>query len=194
MSSVTALTPFEDEDFVLEGFLALRAPEGYKAELIDGEIVVTPPPDGDHEDIVGTIVWQIARSSASELSYAPNKGLILPCMNAKGRDQRVIPDATFALKEKRLFHGAEPWMPAQGVDLVLEVTSSKPERDRETKRRCYAEAGIPLYLLVDRQHQTVSLFSGPRNDDYSEAAWVPVGKSLALPKPLDFELDTAQFI
>jgi hypothetical protein len=31
-------------DFLLEEFLKLETPEGYRAELIDGEIVMTPPP------------------------------------------------------------------------------------------------------------------------------------------------------
>lgn len=33
-----------DADVLLEGFLALDTPEGFRAELIDGEIVVSPPP------------------------------------------------------------------------------------------------------------------------------------------------------
>lgn len=53
--------PLTQAEVLLEGFLALDTPEGFRAELIEGEIVVTPPPDGDHEDYIGLIVDQVAR-------------------------------------------------------------------------------------------------------------------------------------
>jgi len=62
----------------------------------------------------------------------------------------VIPDVTIAPVELDLFFGADGWMPPEGVAAVVEITSSKPDRDRMVKRHCYAKAGVPLYLLVDR--------------------------------------------
>ncbi len=32
---------------LLQTFLALDVPQGFRAELIEGEIVVSPPPDGE---------------------------------------------------------------------------------------------------------------------------------------------------
>lgn len=78
--------------------------------------------------------------------------------------------------------------------MVLEVTSAKPERDRGVKRHCYAKAGIPLYLLVDRADQSVTLFSEPDAavEDYREDVRVTFGKPLDLPEPFAFTLDTSQ--
>ncbi|MCZ9345028.1 Uma2 family endonuclease, partial [Streptomyces sp. TRM76130] len=106
----------------------------------------------------------------------------------------AIPDGTFAPTRLRLYRGAEPWMPCEGVAMVLEVTSTKPQADREAKRRCYARGGIPLYLLVDRETSAVTLFSDPERDDYRDHHTRPLGKPLTLPDPFAFDLDTADFL
>ncbi|MEU5213268.1 Uma2 family endonuclease [Streptomyces sp. NPDC020742] len=106
----------------------------------------------------------------------------------------MIPDATFAPTELDLFLDAEPWMPSDGVALVMEVTSSNPERDWKAKRHCYARAGIPLYLLVDRSKAAITLFSDPSGDDYVGNNTAPLGKPLPLPAPFSFELETTDFL
>ena len=70
--------------------------------------------------------------------------------------------------------------------MVVEVTSTKPDRDREAKRHCYARGGIPLYLLVDREKSDVTLFSDPEGADYRQHGTVPFGKQLDLPAPFSF--------
>ncbi|MFI1563176.1 Uma2 family endonuclease [Streptomyces sp. NPDC020490] len=185
--------PLTQAEVLLEGFLALDTPEGFRAELIDGEIVVTPPPDGDHEDYIGLIVEEVIRKSRTRMQFAGNKGLKLRSGGGCPKDH-AIPDATFAPMELRLYRGAEPWMPCDGVAMVLEVTSTKPAADREAKRRCYARGGIPLYLLVDREAASVTLFSEPRNDDYRQVCTLPFGKPLPLPEPFAFELETTDFL
>lgn len=50
-----------------------------------------------------------------------------------------------------------------GADLVMEVMSpDDPERDAETKRREYAEAGIPEYWLVNPMAETITVFALPK--------------------------------
>ena len=180
-------------DILLEGFLALDTPEGFRAELIEGEIVVTPPPDGDHEKYISRVLRQVIRRSVVDMDVSGNKGLKSPSA-AEWPRNHVIPDLTFAPAEADLFGGADSWMPCAGVAMVLEVTSSRPSADREVKRRCYARGGIPLYLLVDRDTSTVTLFTDPESGDYRELHAVTFGKPVPLPEPFAFDLDTADFL
>lgn len=128
------------QKLLLDWFVDLDTPEGLRAELVEGEVVVTPVPDGHHEHCISRIVGPVHRRSQTGMQFSGNKGLKL--RNAEGHPQdHVIPDGTFAPKQLRLYRGADPWMPCAGVVMVLEVTSSKPKTDRETKRRCYARGG-----------------------------------------------------
>ncbi|MFI7399673.1 Uma2 family endonuclease [Streptomyces sp. NPDC049541] len=185
--------PLTQEEVLLEGFLALDTPEGFRAELIEGEIVVTPPPDGEHEKYISRIVRQVIKRSATEMDFSGNKGLRLRSGEACPKNH-VVPDVTLAPLERDLFGGADSWMPCDGVVMVLEVTSTKPRADREAKRRCYARGGIPFHLLVDRDAASVTLFSDPEKDDYRELCTRPFGKPLTLPAPFAFDLDTTDFL
>lgn len=182
-----------ENDLLEDSFLALETPEGYRAELIEREIVVTPPPAGDHEDHFSNIVRQVMRGSATDMDISGHKGLLLRTDDGQANNY-LIPDLTFAPHELRLFRGAPSWMEPDGVAMVGEITSSRPERDRQIKRRCYARAGIPFYLLVDRDAGTVTLYSEPSVDDYKEIFAVSFGKSLPLPEPFGFELETSDFL
>lgn len=191
--TAVAHEPTTPAEGLLEIFLSLDTPEGFRAELIEGEIVVTPPPDGNHEDYIGLIMKQVIRRSRTDMDFSGNKGLKLRSGGGRPKDH-AIPDGTFAPTKLRLHRGADSWMPCDGVAMVLEVTSTKPKSDREAKRRCYARGGIPLYLLVDRETSSVTLFSEPENDDYPELRTRPFGKPLTIPEPFAFELDTADFL
>lgn len=182
--------PDESAEILLADFLTFDAPEGYRAELIDGEIVVTPPPDGRHGSDIYRLLAQFVQKSSTALEFSPQTGLIVPSQENPGGD-RFIPDGVFA--PASLLRNAPSWMPPKGVALVLEVTSSRADLDRNAKRYAYAAAEIPLYLLVDRQRRKVTLFSHPTRGDYTQTNDAAFGDKLALPGPFDFELDTAPF-
>ncbi|GAA1068851.1 Uma2 family endonuclease [Kitasatospora nipponensis] len=172
-----------DEHALVEAFLALETPEGFKAELIEGKIVVTPPPDGEHETVIGRIVRQVFTEGPKEVDFAPGKGLVVP-------DGHYIPDATFA--RRGAFSAADSWWKPEGVLMVLEVTSRRPGKDREEKRTGYAAAGIPLHLLVDRQAGLVVLHSDPEGAEYRGVTQAAIGEPLDLPAPFGFALDTGE--
>ncbi|WP_216912060.1 Uma2 family endonuclease [Nocardia noduli] len=196
MTAATAHDSQRDPaDVLLEGFHALETPEGFRAELIEGEIIVTPPPTGSHEENISTLISQVFGQSAVKVTFSANKGLVMERGGLCPKNH-VIPDGVFvpagSLKD------APPWMSVDNVMMVLEVTSSKPDRDRTTKRFCYARAGVPLYLLLDRGKQATTLLSepggGPDLIDYRQEIRVPFGKPLELPSPFSFTLDTTDFV
>jgi Uma2 family endonuclease len=73
------------------------------------------------------------------------------------------PDVLFMRREHAARRHGSYW---RGADLVMEVMSSNdPRRDKETKRREYAQAGIPEYWLVDPAEKIVTVFILPENAD-----------------------------
>lgn len=71
------------------------------------------------------------------------------------------PDLLFMFDHNRYRVRQQYW---DGADLVMEIVSpDDPARDLETKRREYAQAGIPEYWLVNPQNETITVFTLPEN-------------------------------
>jgi Uma2 family endonuclease len=160
--------------------LDAQLPEGYRAEFIEGTIIVTPPADRPHESVFSRITNQLIRKAAIEFDISGGCGLSTPL-------GRFIPDMTVA--ERGTFDEGPSWGDARGILLVLETTASHPAIDREAKRRAYAAAGIPLYLLVDRKAREVALFSTPEGEKYHAELRVAFGKPIELPEPFSCTLE-----
>jgi len=158
-----------------------RLPPEYRAELIAGVIIVNPPPDGDHEQIFAKLTSRLTRLSAVDVEISGHRGLQTPFGN-------FIPDLT--VSEPDVFGDKPPWGTPLGILMLVEITSTQNRSDREDKRRAYAAAGIPLYLLVDRQNCESVLFSAPdvEAEDYVADIRVPFGSPLPLPEPFSFTL------
>ncbi|MFF2628911.1 Uma2 family endonuclease [Kitasatospora griseola] len=172
----------EPEDpHLLEDFLALEAPEGYRIELVGGEIVLSPPHDGGHAIAISRVVEQVFRAGC-EFDLGCHKGLVVP-------GGHFIPDAVFT--EYGAMDGQPPWWKPSGVVMVLEVASRLPARERKIKRSSYAAAGIARYLVLDLREREVVLHERPGRGDYGMTTTVRSG-DLLLPEPFGFALDTAE--
>lgn len=76
--------------------------------------------------------------------------------------------------------------------MVAEVTSFDSDtdrRDRVEKPRAYAEAGIPVHLLIDRDSAEVVVHSGPDGVRYESVRILPFGRTVELPEPVGIVLD-----
>ncbi|MDJ1645424.1 Uma2 family endonuclease [Streptomyces sp. J15] len=103
--------------------------------------------------------------------------------------EHYVPD--IAVVPEDLARGGGALLPDQTL-LIVEVTSeSNAETDRVVKRRRYAEYGAPLYLLVDRMENSLTLFSEPGQLGYTRVDGPhPYGTTLHLPAPFDIDIDT----
>jgi hypothetical protein len=90
--------------------------------------------------------------------------------------------------------------PIDMIALVGEVTSTNHETDTGPKLRAYAAAGVPIYVLINRNAKTAHCYADPNlsGDDPTEAYYaaeskVDLGEPLPLPAPYP-TLDTAPFL
>ncbi|MFD8064041.1 Uma2 family endonuclease [Streptomyces cyaneofuscatus] len=168
--------------------LARSAPETVTLELVNGKLVVKPVPDGDH----GTIFMWLLRQCMQhrpDLDLHPEQGLMVEAY----RQGRARPDG--ALAPRRHFAGQGGWAPAEGVLMTVEVTSydrDTDRRDRYEKPHGYAAAGIPVYLLTDRESGTLVVHSEPDKGRYRQRLSYDYGDTVALPHPVDITLDTEE--
>lgn len=168
--------------------ISAAAPEGWRVELIEGEVHVTPPANTEHEHIVSELSGQV-RDQRRELDRFTGLGLLVPEATVTGK---VIPDLVVA--PKGVFPPHTEYNDPGPVLLVGEVTSrSTADVDRGGKLRGYAAAGIPVYLLVDREAGVIRIYSEPANGWYTHSEETALAKTVTLPDPLGIELDTAEF-
>ncbi|MCD0448993.1 Uma2 family endonuclease [Actinocorallia sp. API 0066] len=165
----------------------LAVPEGFKAELIDGEIILSPSPPRLHARLIRAIEaqllaghdgWECSLEQTIEHPKFPD----LP-----QPDLALVPFSDDAAEDGT-------WWPAEEVLLAVEVLShSNSTNDTVAKPRLYARFGIPLYLIVDPFGGQCTLYAKPREGQYEDKIAFPFGAPVALPAPVAVELDTTRF-
>jgi Uma2 family endonuclease len=162
-------------------------PEDVRIELIEGELIMSPSGSVSHSRTISALIDQVmdvVRGHNWELHT------MMTAHVAQTRE-RLIPDLMIAARDAPEFSEWE--LLSSGVLLVAEVVSpSSRRRDREAKRRAYAQGQVPLYLLIDpfADPPAVTIFSEPGEDGYQAARTAAPGQPLELPEPFGLLLDT----
>ncbi|WP_418957888.1 Uma2 family endonuclease [Streptomyces tritici] len=166
------------------------SPRGWRVELIECQVHVTGMSDGGHATAVAELTDQVVGGRLSP-TLRPYTGIGLRTRGRHGTEC-FLPDLVVAPKGS--FDDQQEWHVPDAVLLVGEVTcASTAGRDRVQKIRCYARAGIPVYLLIDREAGEAVVCSEPDGDDYAHKAIHKLGTKVPLPAPLGFVLDSAEF-
>ncbi|MEU6352389.1 Uma2 family endonuclease [Streptomyces sp. NPDC047072] len=166
--------------------LERHAPETVRLEFIRGKVQVKPVTDGNHDQIVAWL-QRLCMQHRPELWLYGDRGMKVE----RYRKGRARPDGVLAPFGFPVGHG--DWSEAAGVLMAVEVTSHDSDthqRDRVDKPDGYAATGIPVYLLIDRDDCTVTVFTHPEDGRYRQQVNKPFGATVQLPEPVNILLDT----
>ncbi|MCX4823897.1 Uma2 family endonuclease [Streptomyces sp. NBC_01142] len=167
---------------------------GYRVEIIGGVITVAPPPDGAHARALTKLMspFMVAGLDGGETEVLQAVGLWLP----GGPDDYAIPDLAVvdADFEEHLVEN-NSYDPAV-FRLVLEVTSTNYQSDLRNKVAAYAEAKIPVYVIIDRKHTRVHVLTEPVAGAYDQHRVHAPGEQITLPDSIGAEvkLDVAALL
>lgn len=161
-----------------------NAPEDKRYELHDGDLVVVPAPEEQHQDVVGALFIAISLFVRERML---GRVYIAPFDILFTNTDVVQPDVIFVSNDKLDIITPDN---IQGApDLVIEVLSpSTAHRDRTFKRALYARHGVNEFWLVDIDARTIEILllgSG----GYETIATYGAGDVLASPSLIGFTLN-----
>lgn len=160
--------------------------EGFKIEIIEGAIVLSPQ---------RSVHWKIILSCVMQIKSI-------------GKDTEVFSDVRidfpgyrngFAPDVAKLRDAAEPdergkWS-FRDVEFVAEVVSRESrDNDYGRKKAAYAAAEVPIYLIADPYTAECHVHTSPEDGHYGGEVKVPFGDVVDLREAgLDVRIDTADF-
>ncbi|QBI54687.1 Uma2 family endonuclease [Streptomonospora litoralis] len=166
-------------------------PEGFRVEILEGSIVVSPTPTPRHAEIIRCVRDQLRSQLPQGLACYEN---LATGLSGKNSDYSQPDLAVFPIAAAR---EAEHWLQVPDLfEFALEVVSpSNARNDVEVKPGVYADMGIPIYLLVDPRDGSVLCHSDPRDGKFQTVDPIKFGDAVVLPEPLqDVRIETEEFV
>ena len=165
-------------------FAARRLP-GHRVEILGGQLIATPSADGAHAKSLTNLTLALAALHGGETSVVQAVGVWLPT----GGDEHAVPDLAVVdadfLEHEVKYSCYDPAV----FRLVLEVTSTNWRNDLEQKPGAYARAGIPVYVIGDRQHGEVVVLTDPHDGEYRTRSTYKKGETFTLPETIGAKVE-----
>ncbi|MGW4044573.1 Uma2 family endonuclease [Streptomyces sp. NPDC004721] len=173
-------------DEMFEWLEQMHIPEGFKTEIVEGGIFVTPQRDTHWETILD-IVEQL-RAKYPRQRVKSDVRIDYPG-HLNGFASDVVALAEGARKDEK-----GHWRPGD-VELVAEVISQGTARnDYGPKKDAFAAAGVPVYLIVDPYTGTWHLHTLPKDGEYRGVLSLDFGDEIDLnDTPVGLVLKTDEF-
>jgi Uma2 family endonuclease len=155
------------EPWTVEALYALPE-DGMRHELLDGTLLVTPPPSVKHQLVAYRLRQLLADAAPRDVEVLEAVGVAVP-------SGLLVPDVVVA--RAAAVHAGPRHLEAGDVMAVVEIVSpSSRMADRRWKPEAYAEAGIDVLWRVELEAE-----DGPEVTAYarSEGEWVEVSSVTA---------------
>ncbi|MFJ4948870.1 Uma2 family endonuclease [Streptomyces sp. NPDC088760] len=186
MSAASVERPHEHRPLIAEANRLMERNPGNHVEIIGGQILVSPRPDGAHGVTLTELMvpFLAAGLHGDESAVVQGVGLWLPT----GVEDYAIPDLSLVDADFEDHHVENNCYDPVAFRLVLEVTSSNWKTDLRDKVRAYAGAKVPVYAIVDRKHQRLHVLTDPAGDAYDSHRPYPPGETVTLPAVIGAEV------
>jgi Uma2 family endonuclease len=173
-------------DEMFEWLEKMPVPEGYKTEIVGGHIFMWPQRD-THWEIIADLYDQL-RTKYPRQRIKSDVRIDYPgTLNGFATDVTLV-SGTAQKNDKGL------WL-CQDVVFVAEVISrSTGMNDYGPKKTAYAQANVPVYVIVDPYVGRVTALTHPKNDEYTSESRYDFGDPVDLTAtPVGLTLGTADF-
>ena len=151
--------------------------EDSHVELLNGEILKMSPIGPRHAACVDRL--------SEELREQTKKIAIVRVQNPVELDDLSEPQPDVTLLKRREDFYAQGHPQPDDIFLVVEVSDTTLEKDRQVKLPLYAQTGIGEVWLIDLPHDRIEVHSSPQNGVYQEVLIVRRGQrviSKTMPK------------
>lgn len=159
-------------DEMFERLETMPVPEGYKVEIVEGTVFMSPQRD-THWEIILDIVEQL-RTKYSRKRVKSDVRIDYPGhLNGFATDVTAMAEGAVKTEDGRWRH--------QDVEFVAEVISKgTAANDYGPKKAAYAAAEVPVYVIADPYQGRCHIYTHPKGDDYATETKAAFGDDLDL--------------
>ncbi|MDX2555861.1 Uma2 family endonuclease [Streptomyces stelliscabiei] len=146
-------------DEMFERLEKMPVPEGYKVEIVEGTIYMSPQRDA-HWQTIRRIVRELDNHFGDDVHVVSDVRIDFP-----GPLNGYCPDVA-KLRDDAEKDARDHWR-YEDIEFIAEVISTDTARnDYGPKKTAYALAEVPVYLIADPCVGKCRLFTQPKDGDY----------------------------
>jgi Uma2 family endonuclease len=159
-------------DEMFERLEKMPVPEGYKVEIVEGTVYMSPQRD-THWEIILDLVEQL-RTKYPRKRVKSDVRIDYP-----GHLNGFATDVTVMAEDAAKTEGGH-WS-YEDVEFVAEVVSKgTAANDYGPKKTAYATAEVPVYVIADPYQGRCHIYTDPKGSDYEVETRVPFGRNVDL--------------
>jgi Uma2 family endonuclease len=159
-------------DEMFERLEKMPVPEGYKVEIVEGTVFMSPQRD-THWEIILDIVEQL-RTKYPRKRVKSDVRIDYPGhLNGFATDVTAMAEGAAKTENGRWRY--------EDVEFVAEVISKgTASNDYGPKKAAYAEAEVPVYLVADPYQGRCHVYTHPKGEDYTTETKLAFGDPVDL--------------